>query len=129
MQPVWSDFGARGRLDVYVANDSTPNFLYRNEGQHKFTEIGLESGTAVSGDGAEQGSMGVAVGDYMHTGHFAIFVTNFADEYNTLYRNDGDYSFTDASFAANVAQMSRRTLAGARASSTRKRWLARSAGR
>jgi hypothetical protein len=106
MQPVWSDFGSRGRLDVYVANDSTPNFLYRNDG-HKFTEIGLESGTAVSGDGAEQGSMGVAVGDYMHTGRFAIFVTNFADEHNTLYRNDGDYSFQDVSFASNVAQMSR----------------------
>ncbi|HEX8181280.1 MAG TPA: CRTAC1 family protein [Pyrinomonadaceae bacterium] len=104
---VWSDFGNRARLDAYVANDSTPNFLYRNEGAHRFAEIGLESGTAVSGDGSEQGSMGVAVGDYTHTGRFSIFITNFADEYNTLYRNNGDYDFTDASYAAGVAQASR----------------------
>lgn len=107
MQVVWSDFANTGRLDAYVANDSTPNFLYRNDGKGKFTEIGLESGTAVSGDGSEQGSMGVAVGDFMHTGRFSIFVTNFAGEYNTLYRNDGGLNFTDASFAAKVAQVSR----------------------
>jgi len=107
MQPVWSDFGGTGRLDAYVANDSTPNFFYKNEGKGKFSEIGLESGTAVSGDGSEQGSMGVAVGDYLHTGKFAIFVTNFADEYNTLYKNNGNYDFTDVSFTAKVAQPAR----------------------
>jgi hypothetical protein len=107
MQVVWSDFANTGRLDAYVANDSTPNFFYRNEGKGKFKEIGLESGTAVSGDGSEQGSMGVAVGDYLHTGRFGIFVTNFADEYNVLYRNDGEYNFTDVSMAAKVAQVSR----------------------
>jgi hypothetical protein len=107
MQPVWSDFGGTGKLDAYVANDSTPNLFYRNEGGGKFSEIGLESGSAVSGDGSEQGSMGVAVGDYLHNGRFSIFVTNFADEYNILYRNDGNYNFTDASFAAKVAQVSR----------------------
>jgi hypothetical protein len=106
MQAVWSDFGNQGRLDAYVANDSTPNFLYRNDG-NKFTEIGLESGTGVSGDGSEQGSMGVAVGDYLHTGRFSIFVTNFVDEYNTLYRNDGSYNFSDVSLAAKIAQPSR----------------------
>ena len=107
MQPVFSDFGNTGRLDIYVANDSTPNFLYKNLGKGKFEEIGLFSGTAVSGDGSEQGSMGVAVGDYLHTGNFAIYTTNFADEYNTLYRNNGDYDFTDVSFTAKVAQPSR----------------------
>ncbi|HVF49469.1 MAG TPA: CRTAC1 family protein [Pyrinomonadaceae bacterium] len=104
---VWSDFNNRGRLDAYVANDSTPNFLYRNEGQNRFAEIGLESGTAVSGDGSEQGSMGIAVGDYLHTGRFSVFVTNFADEYNTLYRNDGNFDFADVSAATGVAQASR----------------------
>jgi hypothetical protein len=104
---VWSDFNNRGRLDAYVANDSTPNFFYRNDSPNGFTEIGLESGTAVSGDGSEQGSMGIAIGDYLHSGRFAIFVTNFADEYNTLYRNNGNYDFTDVSMAANVAQASR----------------------
>ncbi|HKY26491.1 MAG TPA: CRTAC1 family protein [Pyrinomonadaceae bacterium] len=104
---IWSDFNNRGRLDAYVANDSTPNFLYRNDAPNVFAEIGLESGTAVSGDGSEQGSMGIAIGDYLHTGRFAIFVTNFAEEYNTLYRNEGNYDFTDVSMAANVAQVSR----------------------
>jgi len=107
MQPVWADLGGRGRPDVYVANDSTPNFLYRFEGGGRFADVGLESGTAVSGDGSEQGSMGVAVGDYLRTGRLSLFVTNFADEYNTLYRNDGGYNFTDVSFAAGVAQASR----------------------
>ena len=106
MQVVWSDFGNRGRLDAYVANDSTANFLYRND-DPKFTDVGLLSGTAVSGDGSEQGSMGVAIGDYTHSGRFSIFVTNFVDEYNVLYRNDGDHNFTDASFTAKVAQVSR----------------------
>lgn len=106
MQAVWSDFGNRGKLDAYVANDSTPNFFYHNDG-NKFSETGLESGTGVSGDGSEQGSMGVAVGDYLHTGRFAIFATNFVDEHNVLYRNDGNYNFTDVSFNAKVAQISR----------------------
>lgn len=107
MQTIFSDFNGTGKLDAYIANDSTPNLYYRNEGGGKFTEIGLESGTAVSGDGSEQGSMGVAVGDYLHSGRFSIFVTNFADEYNILYRNEGEYNFTDVSFAAKVAQVSR----------------------
>lgn len=107
MQPVWSDFGNTGKLDIYVANDSTPNFFYRNEGKGKFSEDGLITGTAVSGDGSEQGSMGVAVGDYDHSGRFSIYTTNFVDEYNTLYRNNGKYDFTDVSFTAKVAQVSR----------------------
>lgn len=107
MQPIFSDFGGTGKPDVYIANDSTPNFFYRNEGKGKFVEDGLISGTAVSGDGSEQGSMGVAVGDYLHTGRFSIYTTNFVDEYNTLYRNNGKYDFTDVSFAAKVAQPSR----------------------
>ena len=83
-------------------------YFYRNEGKGKFSEDGLISGTAVSGDGSEQGSMGVAVGDYLHhSGNFAIYMTNFVDEYNALYRNNGNYDFTDVSFNAKVAQVSR----------------------
>ncbi len=107
MQPVISDFGDTTRKDVYIANDSTPNFFYQNKGSYKFEEIGLLSGTGVSGDGSEQGSMGVAVGDYLHTGKMGIYVTNFADEYNVLYRNNGNFDFTDVSFASKVAQSSR----------------------
>ena len=100
---LWSDFSDSGRPDIYVADDSTPNYLYRNDGKGHFTDIGLESGTAVSGDGSEQGSMGVAVADYNHTGRFSIYVTNFADEFNALYRNDGKDSFTDVSYDSGVA--------------------------
>jgi hypothetical protein len=100
---VWSDFNNTGRPDIYVANDSTPNYMYRNDGNGKFTEIGLESGTAVSEDGSEQGSMGVAVADYNHTGRFSIYVTNFADEFNTLYENQGKWDFRDISYSAGVA--------------------------
>ena len=99
---MWADFNNSGRPDIYVANDSTPNFFYKNDGNGKFSEIGLESGTAVSADGSEQGSMGVALGDYTHTGRPSIYVTNFADEYNALYRNEGAYDFRDVSFEAGV---------------------------
>jgi len=100
---IWSDFDNTGRPSLYVADDSTPNYLYRNDGAGKFTEVGLESGSAVSGDGSEQGSMGVAVGDYDHSGRFSIYVTNFADEFNTLYKNTGKLEFTDVSYDAGVA--------------------------
>jgi len=100
---IWADFNNTGHPDIYVANDSGPNFLYRNDGKGKFTEIGLESGTAVSEDGSEQASMGVAIGDYNHTGRPSLFVTNFSDEDDALYRNDGDWAFRDVSYQAGVA--------------------------
>jgi hypothetical protein len=100
---VWSDFNDDGRLDLFVANDSTPNFLYRNDGNGHFTEVGFLAGTAVSQDGSEQAGMGVALGDYLHTGHLSLFVTHFSEEYAALFRNDGGMSFTDVSFHAGVA--------------------------
>ena len=100
---VWSDFNDDGRLDLFVANDSTPNFLYRNEGKGHFTEMGFLAGTAVSQDGSEQAGMGVALGDYLHTGRLSLFVTHFSEEYAALFRNDGGMSFTDVSFHAGVA--------------------------
>jgi enediyne biosynthesis protein E4 len=103
MGVVWADFNNTGRPDIYVANDSTPKFLYKNLGDGKFKEIGLESGTAVSEDGSEQASMGIAVGDYLHTGRPSIYVTNFSDENNSLYRNDGDWNFTDVSYQSGAA--------------------------
>ncbi|HTM39354.1 MAG TPA: CRTAC1 family protein [Terriglobales bacterium] len=99
---VWVDFNNSGRQDIFVANDATPNYLYKNEGNGKFREIGLESGTAVSEDGVEQACMGVAIGDYNHTGRPSIYVTNFADEYDTLYRNNGDWEFDDVSYKSGV---------------------------
>jgi hypothetical protein len=103
MQVIWSDFNNVGRVDAYVTNDSTPKYLYKNLGNGKFAEIGLESGTAVDEDGSEQASMGIAIGDYNHTGRPSLFITNFSDEYAVLFRNDGDWNFTDVSYKAGVA--------------------------
>ena len=106
MGVIASDFDGDGLTDIYVANDSTPNFLYHNNGNGTFKEIGFTSGTAVNENGSEQGSMGVTVADYDHDGRFDLFVTNFDDDYNTLYHNDGADSFRDVSYAAKVAAVS-----------------------
>ncbi len=92
---IWADFNNSGRPDLYVANDSNPNFLYRNQGNGKFEEIGLESGTSLSGEGSEQASMGIAVGDYLHNGRPSLLVTDFARDYDALYRNNGNWLFDD----------------------------------
>jgi hypothetical protein len=100
---VWSDFNDDGRIDLFVANDSTPNFLYRNDGKGHFTDVAFLAGAAVSQDGSEQAGMGIALGDYLHTGRLSLFVTHFSEEYAALFRNDGGMSFTDVSFQAGVA--------------------------
>lgn len=103
---AWFDYNGDGWPDLYVANDSTPNFLYKNLKNGKFEEVAFRAGVAVSGQGSEQGSMGVAVGDYNNDGRFDLFVTNFSDEYNDLFRNDGVTGFTDVSFRSNTAHPS-----------------------
>ncbi|HEY2933386.1 MAG TPA: CRTAC1 family protein [Acidobacteriota bacterium] len=103
---AWCDFNGDGLEDFYVANDSRPNYLYKNNGNGTFTEVGFLSGAAVSEDGAEQGSMGVTIGDYDHRGRWHIFVTNFSDEYNALYHQESDFLFTDVSFASQTGQSS-----------------------
>ena len=92
MGVAWCDFNEDGHIDLYVANDSGPNFLYKNNGNGTFTDVGLASGTAVSENGADQASMGVAIGDYDHRGRWNIIVTNFSDEYNAVYRHEKDFS-------------------------------------
>lgn len=103
---VWSDFNGDGFPDLFVANDSRPNFLYQNHGDGTFSEIGFLSGVAVGEDGSEQGSMGVTLGDFDGDGDLDLFVTNFSDEYNTLYRQDGPFLFTDISFISRTAESS-----------------------
>lgn len=106
MGVAWSDFDGDGRPDLFVANDAGPNFLYKNNGNGTFVDVALPAGTALSEDGKEQGSMGVAIGDYDHSGGWSILVTNFADEYNALYRHDKGFQFTDVSFASQTAKAS-----------------------
>ncbi|HEX7173971.1 MAG TPA: CRTAC1 family protein [Pyrinomonadaceae bacterium] len=106
MGVISSDFDEDGLIDIFVANDSTPNFLYKNQGDGTFKEVGFLSGTALNENGAAQGCMGVTVADYDHDGRLDLFITNFDDDYNTLYRNDGRNSFTDASYAAKIAAVS-----------------------
>lgn len=106
MSALWSDLDGDGWVDLYVANDSGPNFLYKNNRDGSFKETGLLAGCGVGEDGNEQGSMGLAIGDYNHDGMLDIFVTNFSDEYNTLYRQEKGMSFMDVSFASKLAQIS-----------------------
>ncbi|MGC2161287.1 MAG: CRTAC1 family protein [Silvibacterium sp.] len=103
MSVIWADFNNTGRPDIYIANDSTPKYLYKNLGDGTFKDIGLQSGTAVSEDGSEQASMGIAVGDYDHTGRPSLYVTNFSDENDDLYHNDGDWNFSEDSYPSGLA--------------------------
>jgi enediyne biosynthesis protein E4 len=100
---VWSHFDNEGYLDLFLANDAGRNYLFQNDGSGNFSEIGFSAGVAVSQDGADQANMGVALGDYEHTGRLSMAVTHFSDEYTALFRNDGKMNFTDASFTSGVA--------------------------
>ncbi len=87
-------------LDLIVINDSTPNQLYLNKGGGAFAEAGYESGIALNENGREQAGMGLGVGDYDNDGRVDFYVTNFSDDSNTLYHNDGEGNFTDMTFQA-----------------------------
>jgi enediyne biosynthesis protein E4 len=101
---VWHDFNADGRLDLFVDNDGEPNYLYRNDGNGRFTDIAYNAGVAVDQDGNGQANMGTALGDYNHTGRFSIAITHFNEQYTALFRNDGNMNFTDISYASGIAQ-------------------------
>jgi hypothetical protein len=103
---AWLDYDDDGRLDLFVSNDSTPNALYRNRGDGTFEDVGYASGAALNESGQEQAHMGVAVGDYDNDGRADLHITNFADDYNVLYHNDGGGLFTDVSFPAGVGRPS-----------------------
>ncbi len=103
---LFADLDSDGDADLYIANDSTPNFLYRNNGDGTFVEIGLQANAAFNEMGLPQAGMGVALGDYDNDGEADLFVSNFEDDYNTLYRNGGDGTFKDISFAVGLARTS-----------------------
>ena len=96
------DFDEDGWPDIYVACDSTPSILYRNNHDGTFTDVAVTAGAAFNEDGREQAGMGTTIGDYNGDGHLDIFKTNFSDDTSTLYRNNGDGTFTDATTAAGL---------------------------
>lgn len=99
---TWGDYDNDGWPDLYVANDAGPNFLYHNKHDGTFEDVGLLAGVALSGDGMEQGSMGVDWGDYLHEGRLSMIVTNFFEQGSTLYHNLDKVNFTDAGVRAGV---------------------------
>ena len=101
---VWVDFDNKGRLDLFVTNDGQPNYLYQINGKGVFEEIGFESGVGLSESGARQANMGVALGDYLHSGLMSILITHFDNEYAAFYRNDGHMNFTDVSIPTGIAR-------------------------
>ena len=96
------DFDDDGWVDVYVANDSNPSALYRNNRDGTFTDIGVTAGCAYSQDGKPQAGMGIAIGDYDRNGTMDIFKTNFAGDTSTLYANTGNGYCDDRTFAGGI---------------------------
>jgi hypothetical protein len=99
---VMGDYDRDGRLDIYVANDSTPSALYRNNGDGTFTDVGPQSGVAYSAEGQEQAGMGVDFGDYDNDGWLDVVKGNFSDDTKNLYHNNGDGTFTDQTYFAGL---------------------------
>ena len=103
---TWTDFDDDGWPDILVANDATPNYAYRNNHDGTFTEMGFTLGFAVNENGIEQGSMGISIGDYDRDGRLDVVVTNFSDDYNTIYHKNPDGTFTDVSRTTKTAEAS-----------------------
>jgi hypothetical protein len=91
-------------IDLIVVNDSTPKQLYINKGDGTFEEVGYPSGVALNENGREQAGMGLAIGDYDNDGRVDFHITNFSDDSNVLYHNDGEGNFTDVTFQAGLGE-------------------------
>ena len=103
---VFADINNDGKVDLLVADDSTPNYLYINKGNGTFENDSYMNGYAVNGDGREMANMGIAAGDYLNNGNLDIVNTTFADDYDVLFQNDGHGNFTDVSYPAGIAEPS-----------------------
>jgi hypothetical protein len=101
------DFDNDGWPDVYIACDSTPSILFRNNRHGTFTDIGVSSGTAFNADGQEQAGMGASAADFNHDGLLDILKTNFSDDVPTLYANNGKGFFTDVTYRAGLGANTR----------------------
>ena len=100
---VAADFDGDGWQDIYVACDSSPSLLFRNNRDGTFTERGLENGVALNEDGKEQAGMGLGIADFDNDGHLDIFKTHFSADTNILYKNNGKGSFRDVTTRAGLA--------------------------
>jgi hypothetical protein len=96
------DFNEDGWPDIYIACDSTPAILYRNNKNGTFTDMAADAGAAFNEDGREQAGMGSTAADFNGSGHLSLFKTNFSDDTPTLYQSNGDGTFTDETFAAGL---------------------------
>lgn len=103
---LFADVNNDGKPDLLVANDTSPNYLYINKGDGTFEDDSYMSGYALNKDGREIANMGIAAGDYENNSHLSIVNTDFTDDYNVLFQNDGEGNFTDVSYKAGIAQSS-----------------------
>ena len=104
---IWSDFDNSGKLDLLVTNDGDPNYLYQGNGKGLFEEVGFASGVGLSESGARQANMGIAMGDYLHTGRISVLISHFDNEYAAFYRNDGKMNFTDVAVPSGIGRGTR----------------------
>ena len=102
---LFADINNDGKVDLVVANDSTPNYLYINKGNGTFEDASYASGYALNENGNETASMGIAVGDYLNNGRLDLYNTVFSDDYNPLYKNEGGANFDDVSYQAGIAEV------------------------
>ena len=103
---IWGDYDNDGWPDLFVADDATPNHLYHNNHDGTFTDDAMVGGIAMNSEGQALGSMGVTWGDYDHSGRLSMFITEFADQPNTLYRNEGSRGFEDVAMPSRLGQAS-----------------------
>jgi hypothetical protein len=103
---MWSDYDNDSWPDLVVANDSVPNYLYHNNHNGTFSEVGMLSGISLSGDGTQLGNMGVDFADYDHSGRFSLFITTFQEQPKALWRNTGANGFEDVSWPSGMGRPS-----------------------
>ena len=101
---VWGDYDSDGYIDLYVANDTNENHLFHNNHDGTFSDMAFFAGVALNENGEMGNGMGVDFGDYDNDGRLDIMVTNFQDDVATLYHNDGDGFFSDASYISGTGE-------------------------